>query len=382
MAINIDLIISAVISGLFFLLFILMLYQSIKQNRTAYVLTISLFIGGIGGIISVLQYIPSLQGKYFLYSSLIIWSIVYFLIYIFFEELYTIKPNRIRLAIITILLFASIVFNLLYLFAPSAEFLGLEGTIRDQYNIFLNILQWGWDSTYNLLGLLIFVFGAYVHFKSYQFNHEIITMIQAISMCIIGSGFIVGFVGGDIFKESIFFGIGDIVKIVGMVVFALIYAIRIDFIYRLPVSVYFILIFTKYGLNIHISRVHDASKEEFTEEDIEKQIINENLLSSLITAISGLLNESLGSKKELKSIIAEDRTLILDTGEYTTCAILCDRPTFFLEKSLKNLLKAIENNYGDKLSQSTIIKGDYKDVDTLIRKVFPFLEIEKRKLKN
>ncbi|MFW9922862.1 MAG: hypothetical protein ACFFDW_06185 [Candidatus Thorarchaeota archaeon] len=375
-----DLVISAVISGLFFILFGLLVYQSIKKNRTAYILTISLFLGGIGGIISVLQNIVSIGSKYFLYTSLIVWSIVYFLIYIFFEQLFASKPDRIRLSIASVLLFASIFFDILYLFAPTASFLELTGDLQLRYETFLNIMQWGWDTSYNLLGLLIFIFGAYVHFKSFQFTREKVTIVQAISMCIIGSGFIVGYVGGDIFKNSDFFGIGDGIKIVGMLLFAFIYVIRIDFIYRLPVNVYFILVFTKFGLNIHISRVHDTSVNAKIEDYNEEKLINENLLSSLITAISGLLNESLGSEKELKSIVAEDRTLVMDSGEYATCAVLCDRPTFFLEKSLMNLIKSIEQNYGEKLSKSAIIKEDFKGVDNLIRKIFPFLIIEKAKI--
>ncbi|MHA1461849.1 MAG: hypothetical protein ACTSQ0_02130, partial [Candidatus Heimdallarchaeota archaeon] len=297
---EIGLIVSAIISGLFFILFILMMYQSVRKNRTAYVLTLSLLIGGIGGIVSVLQYVDTgVASKYFLYSSLIIWSFVYFLIYIFFEELFTEKPNRFRFAMMIILLFASITFNLLYLFAPTVNYLNLTGDLAIRYTAFLDILEWSWDISYNLLGLLIFVFGAFVHFNAYKFTREKITLIQAISMVIIGLGFIVGFVGGDIFRNSDFHDISDAVKIVGMLIFALIYIIRIDFIYRLPVNVYFILVFTKIGLNVHISRVLDTSKIANDESQSNETLINENLLSSLISAISGLLNESLGSTKDL-----------------------------------------------------------------------------------
>lgn len=374
---DIGLIVSAIISGLFFILFILMIYQSVRKNRTAYVLTLSFLIGGIGGIASVLQYVITSASQYFLYSSLIIWSLVYFLIYIFFEELYTEKPNRFRFALMTILLFASILFNLLYLFAPTVSYLNLTGDLATKYTAFLDILQWSWDSSYNLLGLLIFVFGAFVHFHAYKYTREIITFIQAISMVIIGLGFIIGFVGGDIFQKTDFHDIADIVKIVGMLTFAIIYIIRIDFIYRLPVNVYFILVFTKIGLNVHISRMCVSSKKTNNESQSTGTLINENLLSSLITAISGLLNESLGSTKELKAIIAEDRTIVMDTGLYSTCAVLCDRPTHFLNKSLSNLRKSVEITYQEKLTESTIIKEDFKDISELIKKNFPFLLVEK-----
>ena len=373
---EIGMIISAIISGLFFILFILMTYQSIRKNRTAYVLTFSFLIGGIGGITSVLQYVISTASDYFLYTSLIIWSFVYFLIYIFFEELYSVKPNRFRLATMTILLFASIVFNLLYLFAPTVGELGLTGDLASQYTIFLDIIQWSWDTSYNVLGLLIFIFGAFVHFKAHKFTKEVIILIQAISMVIIGAGFIIGFVGGDIFNESNFFDIGDAVKIIGMLIFAVLYIIRIDFIYRLPINVYFVLVFTKIGLNVHISRVRDTSKEIDEMKKGSETLINENLLSSLITAISGLLNESLGSTKELKAIIAEDRTIVLDSGLYATCAVLCDRPTHFLNKSLSNLRKSVEVGYKEKLTESTILKSDFSGINELIEKTFPFLIID------
>ena len=298
------------------------------------------------------------------------------MIYIFFEELYTNKPQRYRLIVITILLFASLMFNILHMFMPTVGELSLTGTAAENYQIFFHIVEWSWDISYNLLGLLIFIFGAFVHFKSYSFTKDTLTLMQAISMCVLSAGFIVGFVGGDILNNALFFDIGDGVKILGMIIFALIYAINPDFIYRLPVNVYFILIFTKIGLNIHISRVKGSNIGPDKYKEAERIIASENLLSSLITAISGLLNESLGSKKELDAIIAADRSLILNNGESATCAILCDKSTYFLEKSLKNLRKSIESRYESKLLNPVILKEDFHDAGKLIKKTFPFLVIE------
>jgi len=375
---DIGLIISAIISGLFFILFMLLVYQTIRKNRTAYVLTFSLLIGGIGGIVSSLQYIIPTANNLLLHLSLIIWSLVYWMIYIFLEELYTTKPERFRLIIITIILFTSIVYNILHYLIPSITELGLSGAAIDSYNGFYAIIEWSWDISYNLLGLLIFIFGAFVHYRSYKFTKEKITLVQTISMCILAIGFVIGFIGGDVFDNALFFDIGDGVKILGMLIFTLIYAIFPDFIYRLPVNVYFILIFTKIGLNIHIARVRDTKVDVYSEEEIEKRSISETLLGSLITAISSLLNESLGSKKDLKAIIAEDRSLVLDNGEFATCTILCDRPTHFLEKSLRNLRRSVEHQYQMKLVQPVIVKEDFQRVSDLIKKSFPFLEIEKK----
>jgi len=373
---DLGMIISATIAGLFFILFILLVYQTLRKNRTAYVLTFSLLFGGIGGIISTLQYIKQTPYNFLLYLSLIFWSFVYWMIYIFFEELYTDKPQNFRLVLITIIFFTSIAFNLLHMLLPGVSELGLTGAAAERYNRYYLFVEWSWDISYNLLGLLIFIFGVFVHYKSYKFTKERVILMQAISMCVLAAGFIVGFVGGDILNEGLFFNIGDGIKILGMLIFALIYIIFPDFIYRLPVNAYFILIFTKIGLNIHIGRVHDPNIDTETDEEKAKRIISETLLSSLITAISSLLEESLGSKKNLKAIIAEDRSFILDNGEYATCAILCDRSTHFLEKSLKNLRKSVEAHYQDKLTKSAILMEDFQDVGELIRKSFPFLIIE------
>ncbi|HUT81719.1 MAG TPA: hypothetical protein VMZ29_11005 [Candidatus Bathyarchaeia archaeon] len=373
---ELGMIISSVISGLFFILFFLLVYQTIRKNRTAYVLTFSLLFGGIGGISSALQYVISTPYSLLLHLSLILWSFVYFMIYIFFEKLYTNRPQRYRLVLITIILFASIIFNLLNMFIPSAGELGLTGTALENYQQFYLIIEWSWDISYNLLGLVIFVFGAYVHLKSYKFTKDKIILMQTISMCVLAVGFIIGFVGGDIIDNTIFFDIGDGVKILGMLIFTLIYAIFPDFIYRLPVNVYFILIFSKIGLNIHIGRIQGTIIDSNTAEEEEKKAISENLLSSLISAISSLLTESLGSKKDLKAIIAGDRSLILDNGEYATCAILSDNSTYFLEKSLNNLRKSIETRYKEILMKPVIIKEDFQDAGKLIRKSFPFLKLE------
>ena len=369
--------ISVAIAGLLVLLVALLIYQSIRKNRKAYILTVSLAIGAIAAIFSFVKYLVETNSNYFLYFGLIIFSIMYYLIYFFFENLSSSKPNRFRLAITTIVLFSSMVFHLLILISPSTSDLGLSGTEKDIYEKFIKTIIWGADVSYNLLGILIFVFGAFIQFKAFKFSREVVIFMQAISMVILSLGFIVGFFGGDVVKADGFLDIGDGIKIVGMLIFATIYIIKIDFIYRLSVNVYFILIFTKIGLNIHISRVHDARHKSENNEQNIKDIINENLLSSLITAISSLLKESLGSSKNLKAIIAEDRTVILDSGQYASCAILCDKSTFFLEKSLNNLLNEVEKKYQLDLMKSAIIKADFKEIEDLINKTFPFLIIEK-----
>ncbi|MEA2070936.1 MAG: hypothetical protein U9O98_06560, partial [Asgard group archaeon] len=206
---NTDFFISTSIAVLFLLLFALMLFQSIKKHRRAFILTASLLVGTFGGVISALQYVISAYEKYFLYFSLIIWSITYFMIYIFLEKLYSPKPNRIRLAIISVFLFSSIVFQLLTLLAPDAGTVDPSNVFRTLYANFTNGIIWGMDISYTLLGSSIFIFGAYVHYKAYMFNKEPVILIQVISTAIIALGFFVGFIGGDIFKISVFLAIGD-----------------------------------------------------------------------------------------------------------------------------------------------------------------------------
>ncbi|MEA2070668.1 MAG: hypothetical protein U9O98_05190, partial [Asgard group archaeon] len=125
----------------------------------------------------------------------------------------------------------------------------------------------------------------------------------------------------------------------------------------------------------NISKIRNTTT---TTETTTKPEINENLLSSLISAISGLLSESLGSNKPLKFVESEDRTLVLDTGDYVTCAILCDQPTYFLIQSLKYLRNLTEKTYEGEFSQSVIQKEKFKGVKNLIHKAFPFLVIEEK----
>jgi len=369
-------IISGIITGLFFLLFALMLYQSIRKGRKAYILTISLLVGGIGGICSVLQNVVSISPNYFLYYSLIIWSICYFLIYIFFEELDQARPHRARLVIASCLLLMAIIFNQLVLFFPSEISSNIPMPFRASFDSFQEVLILLSDTTYNALGIFIFLTGTFVHFRSYKSNRENILLFQAISLFIIAAGFIVGYVGGDLVKASGLLDIGDIIKIVGMLIFIIIYIVRIDFIYRLPVNVYFVMAFNNIGLNILNTRTRNP-KSSLTE---ETTAINETLLSSLITAISNLLSESLGSKKPLQTIVSEDRTIVLDSGPLATCAILCDRPTYFLVQSLRNLRKDMEKEFDAILTKPVILKSDYLIANELIEKNFPFLVLEKEEL--
>lgn len=363
---DINIIISSTFVGLFFFLFILLVYQSIRKQRKAYLLTISLFIGFFGGIISIFDVIRDKIGvehRYFLFLALVIASISYYLIYLFFEQLIEEKPNRIRLIIASIFLFSSIIFNQLFFYY--AYYSNISAS-------YVKVIELLWDLSYDAFGLFIFIFGAYVHFKSYHINKEWIPMVQAISLIFISIGFIFGFLSNVISLPLP--KIGDILKIVGIIAFSAVYIVRIDYIYRLPINVYFILIFTNSGLNIHISQTHLVSEEG--DSDNNKTPYDEKLLSGVITAISNLLKESLGSKEQLEKIVSGDREIILDSGELATCAILCDRSTFFLNRSLTSLRKAIEKKYKLELAKAIIHKGDFQELDTIIQQTFPFLIIE------
>jgi hypothetical protein len=369
---NIELLVAIIYVVLFFVLFALFLYQSISKHREAYTFTISLFFGTIAGILSIFDVIRvdlGINNRLLLFISLIIASCCYFLIYLFFEQLVTLRPKRVRLIVASILLFASIVFN---------QFFYYYWTYTTIEGLPLRILELSWDFSLNFLGIFIFTFGAYIHFQSYRLNRDVLPLIQALSLCLITIGFVLGLLTD--LRVFAIPQIADVLKILGLFIFIIAYVIKIDYIYRLPVNVYFILTFSNTGLNIHIARIMNQNFINSNEVNEEIKGFNEKILSGVIVAIRNLLQESMGSRKKLESIVTGDRTIILDSGELATCAILCDKATYFLKNSLVKFRIKVENEFTDELQKVTIIKEDFETMDQIIKETFPFLILEKRKI--
>jgi hypothetical protein len=340
------------------------------HERKEYYLTYGLLIGilasltaGIGQINFISDFV--IKSDMTLIISLLLWSITYLLIYLFFESLYGIEINNSRLFIVSFFFFMSFISHLAIIAAPNDS------------SIF-----WYWaDFGYNGLGISIFVFGIWVLIKSYnQVGKENNLVIQITGLGFILFGFIISFmldfstiitefigITPEDFIETYF---GDLFKVLGIIIFTLSYIKEIDYIYRLPFPINTIIFFkSDSGLSLNITAVKNIKHTR----EIK---IDENLITGTLSAIMTLLKEGLGSRGYIESIASTDQTILVNSNKDVSIAVITNKPTKVLQNSIKMALQEFTIKYEEILKLDTAIEvSEFSETREILKKAFPYIEI-------
>ncbi|MFX0090708.1 MAG: hypothetical protein ACFFBD_03005 [Candidatus Hodarchaeota archaeon] len=425
------------IIAFFVALFVLFVYQSIKKQRKAYVLTFGLIMGASGALFSTFSTLISdlghsstdsvLAGRFLtsmfgfivlagsLVMTIIIWqmkqtkvispeleyiafggiligigftlfgvlvggntsgsfyltvisitvySVSFLFIYAFFEQLEQEKPERIRMLIIACLFLAICFTGWLTLFDLSS--------IPGEFGKVAIVM---WDFAYDSFGVVIFIFGAYVHYKAYNYTRERNLFILTIGATLIAIGFVIGFLN-DIKSDFLFLNeifsllgdlggvLGDFVKLLGMAIFFIVYILNIDYLYRIPVNIYAIMFFSSAGLSLYSAKV---------ESPIE---IDDSFISAVIVAISEFIKQVIGTRGTLERIITQDRTFVFSSGENISAAIFADRSTYFLSNSLRFATAELDKSLGEKFDPGSYDLDEIAPkVEEIFLKHFPYIKL-------
>jgi hypothetical protein len=363
-------ILSITMALIILILHILFLIQTLLHERKEYYLTYGLLIGilasltaGIGQINFISDFV--IKSDMTLIISLLLWSITYLLIYLFFESLYGIEINNSRLFIVSFFFFMSFISHLAIIAAPNDS------------SIF-----WYWaDFGYNGLGISIFVFGIWVLIKSYnQVGKENNLVIQITGLGFILFGFIISFmldfstiitefigITPEDFIETYF---GDLFKVLGIIIFTLSYIKEIDYIYRLPFPINTIIFFkSDSGLSLNITAVKNIKHTR----EIK---IDENLITGTLSAIMTLLKEGLGSRGYIESIASTDQTILVNSNKDVSIAVITNKPTKVLQNSIKMALQEFTIKYEEILKLDTAIEvSEFSETREILKKAFPYIEI-------
>ncbi len=380
MALDIDFVITLLITGLMLIIGIIFVIQSVVKKRKAYSLTIAIFIGMVASLVETLRLglDLSLKTSAVLTISLSTWSLMYFITMFFFMQLNSESINPVVFGFGLTFFLGEIVF-------------GWLNTLPYYTDNFEHVITLLWDFCYDALGILVFAYGAYVHFRIYKKTNEKVGLLLFSALGLIAFGFFWAFMG-DLVKElggvgiviQGFFSVngifansllvGDIFKLVGLFIFVGFYMFNFEYIFRLPFEIDSILLFNRLGMLIYAGkyRITDYLIED---ENIEKESIPIDLITAAINAFSTFMAETTGSKKPLEKIITGDKLVIIKQSKNASVAIISTQSSYFLKRSMKDLLQAVEEKYKDELKLDFTESKYYDDVPRLIGHKFPYLRL-------
>lgn len=336
------------------------------MHRTAYTLTLGVFVGAVASFIETIRTSGlEVRGDILLVTALATWTLAYFLMFIFFVQLYQEKPNTI---------FVSIVFFVGF-FHVFNGVLKLHQGLDDHA---FNLLVLMWDLGYNLMGIVVFTYGAFVHYDIYKKTSEKTALLISGSILLIAIGFVIALLGDtsayltseNIIEHGFFnfgFPVGDVLKFLGLIVFVIFYLVNFQYIFRLPVNISTIMIFNNLGLLIYAAKYSHETNQR------EKEALPIELVTASLSAFETFMKQTTHSETPLRKIETQDKRVVIESGKLASVAIIADKATYFLINSMKELIKELENNFEEHLKKDFTDSSYYAKVPEYIKRIFPYL---------
>lgn len=352
----------------FFALCMLSIYQTTRKKIYAPFFIVSLVFGFLGGLFSFFYEIFQCTGvNFFQLFRQTFFALQFVFFFLFMEKIRSLKISALRLSftlsIFTIQVISSIG---IVLFSNYPNYSTIYHLL-----IFLTLFS------YNLLAIYVYlIIGVPIYIKIYKYTKENRSLVLVIALVLIG----IGFFSAELYQILVFQGFNFILgrlnllvvfyyalPLIGLYLFLLSYITDVDYLYRLPVDNYLLMILYKSGVTIYSINFKTRFKQV---------VIDENLLSRLISSINMVFQNALGSQAEVHNILSKDAAIIIESGKFINAAIVTDNASVILQRSLKRYVEIFEKKFHDKLEKEDPLISDFDSVKELLKSIFPFLVIK------
>ncbi|MFW9992224.1 MAG: hypothetical protein ACFFD4_09280 [Candidatus Odinarchaeota archaeon] len=350
---------SAVVIGLL-LLGTVFVYQTRKKGRKANYLNFGLVFPVIGQsmyVLAIIYFFPDVQpivaAKYI---RDLFFGLFYYMVFLHYQAL-----SRQRLNITLNTVFAGI--------------LAMFGTVLSIHVINPDVVFVAEVTrrTANLIGLAVFSYVSYASLLTALKLKEKEAIIESMSLSVIFFAHVIYVLGDNGLLQIFKLGTGyemlaDVLGTAGLFGFILTYLLNVNYLYRLPVPIHQIMIYSESGLPVYDRKVFTRG--------IENPEVESILFAGVITAISKLISESLGSLAKLRYIDASGKQIFIDSREGISLVVIADRGTKFLLNSLELLNNLIPSELKTAINATVTDMSELRpEMDRLVKKSFPYLEI-------
>lgn len=366
---NIDFIIALIIAIFLFVLGVVFVIQSFLMNRTAYALTTGVFVASFGSLVEAIYHLPKFEtNRAILVASFAIWIVAYFLIFVFFVQL---NKENINLPYTSVIVFIA-------LFHLTAGLISLHPGLPDDLR---NLLIFFWLFGYTFTGILVFAYGAVVHFDIYRRTKESAGWILGGAVTLIAVGFFIGMLiyfsalleNNDIIQKGFLkptFPFHNVMQLIGILILMLFYLFNLQYIFRVPVNIAAIILFNSLGMPIYAAKYTTQNIEQSAEKSLPI-----DLITASINAFQTFMQQTTDSKEPLKRIATLDKKVIIESTDLVSVAVIADEITYFMLNSMKALVKAIQKDYREFLLKEFADSTYFKGVATYVSKYFPYLPL-------
>jgi hypothetical protein len=164
-----------------------------------------------------------------------------------------------------------------------------------------------------------------------------------------------------------------IFSIIGLFVLIINYMRNPDYMYLLPFPIHSFMLYNKNGLLCY-SRKVQQKRLGMDEKDL--------IISGAFTAISALINETLGSQAKIRHINAQQFQIYFNTlpNEVGSFVVIAYGATGLFEKSLNRFISMMTTSFFESLnSAGTEMEALEREIDDMIKDAFPYIQISNEK---
>ncbi len=336
---------------------LLFIFQTFKKNRQAHLLTTALIFGIIGLTLWAFRpFLPDfLRSNTSVLANGFAYVLMYFVLYLHFEQVYRLRPHLLRLTFMSILVGMGIGTTIVMITIPST----------------INQLTMVNDFAHDAIRMSAFLFGTIITLKSWMNTHEREGLFEWVSLLILAVGGVPPIIGNFTDMKSLadmsVYEIGDLITFIGLVLLIGIYLSNPNYLYRLPTPMFRIIIFNSTGIAVYSRAIQSRGFEGIK--------IPDQLMSMSIAAISSVLSESLQTNAQLLRIEISHRMLMFEWREDLSALLICERGTYFARRSLRMLLSSLPDEIFSML-RSDSVQIDYEllqALDGYVKASFPYL---------
>ncbi len=348
-------------------LFFILLVKSIKLKVDIRIVLCTVLCITIG------NYLASAYSDEILFIGIIILNFGLLILFFHYEAIASGSPNRNVMILLVTMFSAAAMVNILgiiYLQTPAA--IGMEAltmtSLLEQTDILLGI---GIDISQYLYTIMILIVFARALVIIRRINKQAKIKATRIEMVALVILFVyrLFFLFRSVVSPEMFMSLSTIalgLSIVGLLLFIGNYIVNSDYMYLLPFPLHSLMIYNKTGLLCYI-RKFQAVSPEMESKDV--------LMSGAFTAISALIQETLGGQARIQHINAQQYQIYFhrfpeDAGNLVVTSY---GETAFFFKSLARFAKMISAPLLTDLNALTDMAILEPKLDTLVKRAFPYI---------
>lgn len=367
MEISQSVLIDLVGSFFFLLIAILFYYQTKRKHRDTPTLTYGFFIAFVGQLFNSITLIlldndqlDDIIGVYLQVTFITLLNLIIVFFWIFLEYTHSTRLNPIYVVFMSI--------------AGTARILALiMGDLLNDLVLGIFLSNVFFTVFLNIPALRT----VYIQNKIYQAtNKETTAGLQLLALALIWAWAFFGLIINSLnfynvynnltLIDEVYIDITDVLYYIGLIIFIFTIFFNPDYIYRIPMNIQDIVLFSKTGIAVYGIGTNTSEKT-----------LDEQLLAGFITAANGFVNEMVPKYPDetIQTLLSTNRILRLEFGNLLGICTVSNKENWYLRKSVKSFIKFLEKQNAEPLLDIGSFFED-KIVREWLKIYFPYLSVD------